>query len=330
MSRSESPRTAAPAVLFRARDTTHSTRAVRTGRLYPVLRGVYAAGTEWASLAPWDKFLTRVHAAHLRHPDSVFFLEAAAVVHGLPIFGDPGDVHVLGDSERRSRLSAGIHVHTTTEPRALTMVGGLRVPSIADTVVDMARARHPAIALAVADAALRLDPLVSVESLVALNEARASSRGRKRARWVLHRASPLSESPLESVDRAVIEWLGFPEPELQVWIGSDRVDKWWPAHKIAGEGDGDGKYERSSDVRAMLSERHRRDARLIAAGAVSVPHWGWPEALAADPLFALLTTAGLPVVHPRNTAQLSSLARTLRRPAGSSTATTQPTDENPA
>ena len=313
--------------LFRPGDT-NATRGTRSGMLTRVTRGVYTPSAEWSKLAPWERYRARVRAASLRHPDAVLFLESAASAHGLPLFGDPVDVHVLGGSEHRSRKSGGVIAHTTTAPRALEAIGGVLVCGLADTVVDFARARHPAIALAVADAALRRDTGLTVEQLVALNESRGTSRGRRRARWVLHRASPFAESPLESVDRAVIEWLGFPDPELQVWIGTDRVDKWWPGSRIAGESDGDLKYGGPvGQGNDELRRRHRRDARLFERGVAAVPHWGWAETLAVDPLHAILRSAGLRAIHPHNAVPLFSLQRAV---SPARTARTQMPDESTA
>lgn len=310
--------------LIAAREV-HGTRALRSGRLTRVVRGVYVATQQWSELAPWEKYAARVRAASVQHPEVVFFLESAASVQGLPVFGDPRSVHVLTGVEGRSRVSGGVRVHTTAQTRRMERVGGVLVPSLADTVVDIARARHPAVGLAVADAALRMDPSLSVELLLALNDARSSSRNRRHARWALHRATPLAESPLESVDRAVIEWLGFPPPRLQVWIGRDRVDKWWEDYRIAGEGDGDAKYGATSDeVRAAMRARHERDARLFAGGATAVPHWGWAEIIAAERLAAILGSAGLPLLTPRDHGPLASLPHALNRPKS---ARTQSADE---
>ncbi|MFG6401840.1 hypothetical protein [Microbacterium sp. P04] len=305
---------ASPVALIPARATTHSTRAVRSGELVSVLRGVYAPAAEWGVLAPWDRYLARVHAATLVYPDGVLCLESAAAARGLPVFGDPGRVHLLADARGRSHTTGAVEVHTSVEPRVLEEIDGVLVTGLADTVVDMARARHNAIALAVADAALRGDPQLNPALLGAVNEGRMSSRGRLRARWPLHRATRLAESPLESVDRAVLEWLGFPPPQLQVWLGGDRVDKWWAEAGIAGESDGDVKYAGPLETATTaLRKRHARDARLFRNGARAVPHWGWTEALAADPLHALLVSAGLRAEAPRNTAQLFALRRALRR-----------------
>lgn len=309
------PLLTSPIPLILARDAPHTTRAVRAGELVPVLRGVYAPAADWTRLAPWERHLARVHALVLLRPDDPACLESAAALHGLPIFGDPGTVHVIASADATSRLIGGVQTHTTRDAREIGTVGGALLTGLVDTVIDIARVRHPAIALATADAALRRDPSLTVEALVAANESRSSTRGRRHARWALHRASALPESPLESIDRAVIEWLGFPEPELQVHIGDDRVDKWWADRAVAGESDGDLKYDgRFGDPLTALRERHRRDARLFRHGARAVPHWGWSEALAADPLDSLLRSAGLRPIRPREHAPLFALQRTLARP----------------
>jgi hypothetical protein len=315
-----------PLELIPARRLGSSSRSVRNGEVVAVTRGVYVAAPAWRDLQPWTRYLVRVHAAASQHPEAVFCLESAAVLRGEPIFGDPAVVHVLGGADGTSRVSGGVLVHTTRDARAIEEDAGVRMVGRVDTAVDLARSRHNAVGLTAADAALRADPSLTVEQLVATNEARASSRGRRHARWPLHRASALPESALESVDRAVIEWLGFPEPELQVWIRGDgrtdgdrddRVDKWWPAFAVAGEGDGDLKYDgRYGDARDALERRHSRDARLFRRGVRAVPHWGWAEAIGAYPLRAILRSAGLPIIAPEDTTQLFSLRRALRTAAG--------------
>lgn len=299
-------------------DTMHG---IRAGRLTRVTRGVYAPADQWAALAPWRRYLARVHAAAMRHPDAVFALDAASAIRGYVVVGDPLVVHVVSDATTASRSSGGVRVHTVSEPRAVERVDGLLVTTAVDTVVDIARTRHHAVALAVADAALRKEPHLRVEHFVAANESRISTRGRRLARWPLHNATSDAESPLESIDRAVIDWLGFPEPELQHrFLGASprddlRVDKWWPQFAIAGESDGDLKYlgdERKT--RTALRARHRRDAELFARGVAAVPHWGWAEVVAVDPLRAILRSAGLPLVRPENSAQLLTLREALTSP----------------
>jgi hypothetical protein len=250
------------------------------------------------------------------YPDAVFSHESAAALHGLPGFGDPVTVHILRDPSGTARAIGDVRTHTTEVPRELMELDGIGVTTPAETAVDIARMRQGALALAVADAVLRLDPDMTVERLVAGNEARGSSRGRRQARWALHRASALPETTLESVSRAAIEWLGFPEPVLQQWFTSrsgerDRADMWWPDDKVAGEADGDLKYDgRFGDPVVLLRARRRRDGRL-REHVRSVAHWAWDEIAQFPQLRSILLGAGVRRIRPEDTAHLLELRRAL-------------------
>ncbi|MEI2268573.1 hypothetical protein OHB93_04585 [Microbacterium sp. No. 7] len=290
---------ACPVPLLRARDVPHAARIAARGELVSVVRGVYAPTTEWRPLAPWDRYVARIHATILVHPGLVLSHESAAAIWGMPILGDPGVVHALSDPTRTSRLHAGLRMHTTTGARDIVDLGGFAAVSPSDCAVDLARARHVVVGLIAADAALRLDPAASVESLVEQNEQRPSSRGRRIARWPLHRARAQAESTLESASRAIIELLGYEEPELQTeWSGpgaTDRSDFWWPGSEIVGEADGDLKYDgRFGDPASLLRARRERDHRLRSRGIRSVLHWGWSDLVDPDALDGILRGAGLP------------------------------------
>ncbi|MDL5350656.1 hypothetical protein [Microbacterium sp. zg-YB36] len=305
-----------PVPLIRHADVPHPERAVERGTLVKVRHGVYTPGAMWRDLAPWDRYLARVHAVALVHPDAVFSHESAAVLMGLPVFGDPGVVHILEHPRSASRLVGGIRTHAYSGDRTIIELGGLLMTSIADTAVDLARHRHRAVGLAVADAALRTDPTASVELLVALNEARTSKRGRAIARWALSRASALAESALESMSRAVVEWLGFPAPVLQVPFrrgsgGEDRSDLVWESIGLAGECDGDLKYDgRYGPPTVVLVRQSERDTRL-RRHLREVTHWGWREASTVTPLRGILTGAGLRPESPEDSAALFSPRRAV-------------------
>ena len=308
----------APVPLLRRSDVPHPERAVARGDLVKVRRGVYAPAALWRDLAPWERYLARVHAVALGHPDTVFSHDSAAALLGLPVFGDPQTVHVLADPTGAARLDAGIRVHTHSADRTIVEVGGMLMTGILDTAVDLARLRHRAIGLAMADAALRADPGASAELALVLNESRASKRGRAIARWALSRATPLAESPLESISRASVEWLGFPPPSLQVPFRSggmvDRSDMVWQEIGLAGECDGDLKYDgRYGSPAAVLARQSERDTRL-RHHLRAVTHWGWREATTAAPLRGILAGAGLPIVAAEDTAALVSLRRALAPP----------------
>lgn len=201
-----------PLALLRTAEVPYPARSIARGDVVRVRHGVYAQAAEWAALTPWDRYLARVHAVAMLWPDVVFSHESAAALARMPIFRDPVIVHVIADPSSSSRVLGGIRLHTTQEAREVFEASGLLLTPPGDTAVTLARARHNGIGLAMTDAALRIDPRLSPARLNADNARRSSSRGRRVARWVLDRTTPAAETPLESLSRAVIEWLGFPAP----------------------------------------------------------------------------------------------------------------------
>lgn len=148
-----------------------------------------------------------------------------------------------------------------------------------------------------------------------INAGRSSSRGRRIALWPLERATPLSETALESVSRCVIEWLGFPDPELQVEVQQGervrRLDMLWRREGVGGEADGRSKYDGSlgDPSQAVFEEKRREDAlRRVLSGFA---RWGWPELTAPQELADILRTAGLRQVQPVDWQPLHSLPRAL-------------------
>lgn len=309
---------ACPVTLLTRAGSAHLDRAVRAGDLLRVTRGVYAPADAWTALAPWERYLARVHAASLRHPHAVFALESAAALLGLPVFGEPRDVHVLAPPDLTARPSGGVRVHTTADAFDSIDVGGLLVTSLEATAVALARARHNATGLAVVNAALRRLPGLDARDLRLYNETRLTSRGRRHARWVFTRACSDTESTLEDVSLAVIEWLGFAQPELQHWLRGqygdvdDRADFWWPEARVAGEADGDLKYDgRFGDATIALRERRARDARMAGRGARAVIHWSWDDVTHPDRLRAALIAAGLRPIRPEEPLPLRTLRSAL-------------------
>lgn len=234
----------------------------------------------------------------------------------MPVFGDPVTVHALVPASAASREMSGIRTHRADGHQSVSSDDGLLVTTPAETAVTLARHRHHAVGLAAVDAAMRLGHAMPDE-LAGINEGRSSSRGRNHARWAIDRASPRRESVLESVSSALIEWLGFPQPELQMLFSQpgdevDRGDFWWPEQHLLGEADGESKYDgRFGDPASLLRERHSRDRRLRAGIVRAVAHWGWIETAQVVPLRDLLTGHRLPRIAPENTAELHTLRAAL-------------------
>lgn len=305
-----------PIALLRRDAIPHCARAIRSQEVVRVARGVYADAAAWLTLRPWERYRARVHATAMLYPDAVFVLESAAAARGLPVFGEPREIHLAASPAATSRAVSGVRVHTAQRLPAIDEIGGILIATPAEIAVGIARARHHAIGLAVGGAVLRRHPEISAGALRLLNERQLSSRGRRHARWALDRASGVPESTLEHVSLAVIEWLGFPAPELQKWMrgapGEEdyRLDFWWREQRIAGEADGDAKLD-GKDALAALRSRRDRDAELIDRGVSATVHWGWHDAVRVSPLRAALLAAGLRPERPEETAELRSLTRLL-------------------
>jgi len=307
-----------PVTLLLVRDNVVSPdRLARDPSLVLVRRGVYAAREAWQALAPWEKYLARVHAvaATVRHP--AFCFESAAALHGIPVFDEPRDIHLLSGSSASWR-HGDLIVHGSSEKRALAPVDGIALTGKLDTAIDLCRVLPPAQALAVGDVALRgVRALGTPIDLAEYGRAQASRRGLRQLAWVQARVRADAESVGESVSRAVIEWLGYAEPELQVTFHSegksDRVDFFWRDASVIGESDGYGKYDASdahATKRIFVNEKLREDR--LRRQVKGFARWDWGNTIAYEELDARLRSAGLTPVRPRQPAMLDTLTSDIR------------------
>ncbi|WP_051171921.1 hypothetical protein [Microbacterium indicum] len=275
--------------------------------VFRVRPAVYADRDTWWALPPWDRYLARVHAAALRMPRAVFARESACALLGLPVLGEPTEIHVLVRRPGAARITGDVQGHFATDELELLRADGLASVSARDTVVDIARSGHPAYALAVADAAMR-ESGITGSDLTTINESRVSARGRRPADWPLSRATGVPESVLESISLAAIEWLGFPAPELQVEfdLGGGaiaRVDAFWRRWRVIGEADGAAKYR--GDDRSMLAEKRREDA--LRRHVSGFARWGWDEIREPNTLGSILSDAGVPRIRQPDATRLRML-----------------------
>jgi hypothetical protein len=276
--------------------------ALRAGELVRVRRGAYVDTGSWAAADEATRYRWVVAAAARRMPGAVFGHDSAAAVWGLSrIGGWPADVHVIVQRDR-GRTTPGVHRHRVLVVPETVLVGGIRVPGGARTVVDMARTATFADALAMADHALRAG--IATGDGLAQELARADGgRGVRAARRVVAEARAASESVGESLSRARMIELGLPEPSLQHEVRDERgvvarVDFWWAEHGLVGEFDGRVKYRVDGiPDRRRLEDRvwaeKRREDRLRGLG-LRVVRWTWADALDPHRLRTVLAGAGLP------------------------------------
>lgn len=245
-------------------------RAIRSGRLLRVRDGQLARpGTVDERLAAL--------AATAGIAGAVISHRSALIMHGLPIVGPRPPVPEVTVAPRRLGSARGMHLHRARLPvQDVTIIDGAYVTGPARTVVDEARHRSTAAAVAAIDAALhrRLTTRAEIEAVL----VRCWNwPGIRRAQRAVRLADGRAESPLESVSRLVIGWLRLPEPDLQPTIlaGGDhpmgRLDFYWDEFGVAGEADGRGKYRESGDAYPAEKERQERMEDL----GVTFARWGW-------------------------------------------------------
>lgn len=285
--------------------------------LVRVRHKVYAPASAWKALAPWQRYTARVLAYALVAPDAVFALESAAALQGLPVFGEPRDIHTFDEERATSTRYGDIVVHTSADAPIIERRNGRNMTSVAHTTVALGRALPPAFGLAVWDAFLRREGHCRLSELRQLAHTQVSHRGRKRLRWLGERARAESESPGESVSRAVIEWLGFSDPALQREFrhegAIDRSDFFWERERVIGESDGYGKYAGSTpgDVQDHFTREKLREDRL-RRHVRGFARWDWADSVKAHPLGDKLCRAGLTARYPLNSPALVTLRRNPR------------------
>lgn len=288
-------------------------REVARGVFHRVTEGVYLPAATWAALDSDERHLARIHAVALAvGPGMLFSHLSAAALWRLPIVGlwpelPEVTVGATQGGQSRRTFTARKYPLPPTDAR----IDGLRVTSLARTVVDVARTSRMSTAVAMADYALAIKPARSTkiesatvmfsELLQEISEVE-SSRGMRRCRDAIGLADGRSGSAGESLSRVGMHVLGLPAPELQHPV-YDRdgligiADFWWPEFNLLGEFDGFGKYVREAlrpgmavaDV--VVAEKIRED-RMRATGP-GMTRWGWKTARSLPALAAHLRSAGL-------------------------------------
>jgi hypothetical protein len=203
-------------------------------------------------------------AAALVRPGHVISGASAGVVHGLPLVHHPDRVVLTADEPSRMGARGRVLVRAARHPVDDTTTWfGTPITTIARTIVDLAREDRAA-GLVAADAALH-QRVVGPDELRSVASRSAGWPGARQARDIVAVASPLAESPLESLTRLCIVDANLPTPELQSWVEGAgwryRVDMLWREERVIAEADGKIKYEGDA-----LWREKRRQERLERAG----------------------------------------------------------------
>lgn len=295
-------------------DRRRLARQAEKGLLHRVQSGVYVRAEDWTALQWWEQYPLRIEAFNRNSANiRVFARQSAAALWGIPFFGTHNDIHVLANEGANPRRRGGIRSHPNLEQDALYLHQGYRLTSRAQTVVDLAVSAPFEQAIAAADHVLRPDkqrglPAITKAALLAVAERLGSRAKVNRVRRVIAFADPRSESVGESLSRAHMYLMGFPQPVLQYSVvdSSGEVigisDFYWEDAGILGEYDGAVKYSRNKYLKgklpqdALAAEKNREDAmRAMGRGMV---RWLWRDVWesGADPSIGLarkLLKAGL-------------------------------------
>ena len=271
-------------------------RAVQAGRAQRLRRGVYTAAPMGPAMTPQQarrNLLRLALAAAAGSSRTVVSHAAAAIAYDLPAICSLDRPCLTVQRGTGMRNLADVHLH-----RALLQPGDVRRWGTADitaparTVLDTAREHGTAAGIAAADKALR-SRIVRMRDLEHSLEQCATWPGRAAARTVVRFADPLAESPLESISRLRVLELGLPVPTLQANLGDPhgrfirRVDMYWPEFGVAGEAEGNEKYD--SDPQAHRAEKWQQE-QLEDLGVVFV-RWGWADRNRFEPVAQRLLRA---------------------------------------
>lgn len=270
-------------------------RLVRSGTLRRLFRGAFALGDD---LIYEEDIYRRTVAAFLKghlHEGRPLAGGAALAHFGLPIWGRPPDgIHVIGGKQGRRAL---VRPLDTVKDRDLIEWGGVVTTSVARSLVDAARLCSVEVAIAAADRALRLG-LVTMDEIQDVLDREHGYRGIVRARECLGIASPLSESPGESVSHLNMKRSGIPMPEQQHRFYDAhgfvaRADFRWESERLVGEFDGRYKYGRHNPskkpVEDVVAEEKFREDRLRALG-LHVVRWTTASIVRLGPLADIIRT----------------------------------------
>jgi hypothetical protein len=285
----------------------------RTGALVRLHQGAYFSADAWTELDDIDRHRVRVQAIGRRLGDEqVFSHLTAAALWRLPIIGaTPHLPQIVGAHAAGGRSTRSFVRRETVLPLDSVEIDGVRVTSLATTVMDVARTCDFGQAVAIVDAALHRTghPIAGVprthvtqSDLLHLHALAAPYYGSVKAGRVLEFADALSDSPGESLSRVGIHLSRLSAPQLQVPLSGASgkryvVDFWWPEFRVIGEFDGKSKYtdpallSGRSPSEILYAEKLREDD-LRAVGC-TVARWPWATAMAPSVLRQQLRRAGV-------------------------------------
>jgi very-short-patch-repair endonuclease len=234
---------------------------VRSGRLLPLHRGVYAVGH--ARLRREGHWLAAVLAVG---PGAVLSHRDAAGLHDLRPANHAG-VDVTTGANRRDEPGTRVHRTRVLDAEDITTVSGIPVTTVARTLLDLAgTVPHDHLAKAIKEAERRHTfDLRAVEAAMARTRGRRGP-GHRVLREALNEYAALglsaSDSALEDAFLRLLRDAGLPSPAVNAYVEGFRIDAVWRTRRVAVELDGWAWHH----TRDAFERDRERDAALTAAG----------------------------------------------------------------
>jgi very-short-patch-repair endonuclease len=246
---------------FTPRATNHR---IRTGRLRPIHRGVYAVGRP--DLTRKGEWMAAVLACGR---GAVLSHASAAALWG--IWTDRGEEIEVTVNRPRAPRRPGIRVHRRSTPFTAAVHDGIAVTPIVETIVDIAprcRGRQLERAVNEADALELIDP----DALRAAIEHMQGTPGVPSLRKLLDPLTfVLTDSDVERLFLPIARSAGLPKPLTRIYVNGYKVDFYWPELGLVVEADS-LRYHRTA---AQQARDRLRDQAHMAKGLIPLrfTHW---------------------------------------------------------
>lgn len=240
---------------------------VRTGRLRPVMRGVYAVGRRDLPREGWWMAAVRAcgKEAALSH-------RSAAALWGFAGERPGGRVEVsLRRASEVRRQGIKVHRRPTLPASDITVRRGIPVTALVRTFLDIATEMGPRTVERAVNEADKLD-LIDPDALRVALDDRAGEPGVRPLRRVLDKHTfRLSDDELELLFRPLAAGAALPVALTKVWVNGFEVDFYWPDLGLIVETDG-WRYHRTP---AAQTRAARRDQAHTASGLTPLrfSHW---------------------------------------------------------
>jgi very-short-patch-repair endonuclease len=227
---------------------------IGSGRLHPVVAGVYAVGRP--ELTPRGQWMAAVLACG---DGAVLSHRSAAELWGIG-YEEKGRIDVT--IRRRSRLErSGVSVHCRPKLPEAGVVRrfGIPVTNPVQTLIDLATELKP-LRLERAVNQADVHDLVDPETLRDSLDAYPGLPGVKKLRTMLDRHTfRLSDSDLEILFRPLVRAAAYPSPLSKHWVLGYEVDFWFPDLGLVVETDG-LRYHRTPAQQARMVKRDQKHA----------------------------------------------------------------------